>query len=211
MAVRRMIDVSYYQGRIDWKRVKESGIHGAIIRAGFGAGNVDSEFHRNITEAVKQELPVGVYWFSYAYTTDMARMEADYCYEEIKKYHLRLPVFFDWEYASDSYAKDQGITVDRVLYNDMTKAFCRRIKERGYEAGFYYNEDYKDRFVNFLQLSEFARWYARYISEKPTDSDLWQYSAGGTVPGIPGDDVDLDYLINEDILKSSDKCPEEKK
>ncbi len=211
MAVRRMIDVSYYQGRIDWKRVKESGIHGAIIRAGFGAGNVDSEFHRNITEAIKQELPVGVYWFSYAYTTDMARMEADYCYEEIKKYHLRLPVFFDWEYASDSYAKDYGITVDRALYNDMTKAFCRRIKERGYEAGFYYNEDYKDRFVNFLQLSEFARWYARYISEKPTDSDLWQYSAGGTVPGIPGDDVDLDYLTNEDILKSSDKCPEEKK
>ena len=209
MTRQRMIDVSFYQGRIDWKRVKEAGIHGAIIRAGFGAGNIDSEFHRNMAEAIKQALLVGAYWFSYAYTTDMAVREADYCYEEVKKYNLRLPVFFDWESASYSYARDNGVTVDKALYNAMTKAFCRRIKERGYEAGFYYNEDYKDRFVNFSELDEFARWYARYISEKPTDCDLWQYSADGTIPGIPGDDVDLDYLINTDILKDSDKCREE--
>jgi hypothetical protein len=75
----KCIDVSDHQGNINWKKVKESGINYAIIRAGYGKGNYDSHFVKNISEAIKAGIKVGVYWFSYAHSVDMAKKEAKFC------------------------------------------------------------------------------------------------------------------------------------
>ena len=83
----KIIDVSVHQGEIDWKKVKASGVRGAVIRAGYGKGNVDKTFIQNIEGAINAELDfIGVYWFSYAYTKEMALKEAIFCNETIEKY-----------------------------------------------------------------------------------------------------------------------------
>ena len=80
------IDVSQHQGSIDWRKVKASGIQFAMLRAGYGANTVDGEFERNARGCMEAGIPFGVYWFSYAYTPEMARREAEKCISVIREY-----------------------------------------------------------------------------------------------------------------------------
>ena len=90
------IDVSEHQGRINWEQVKGD-IDFAILRAGYGRNNIDKQFIRNIEECNRLEIPVGIYWFSYAFSVEIARNEAKYVLEAIKPYKVDYPVSYDLE------------------------------------------------------------------------------------------------------------------
>lgn len=207
----KIIDVSVHQGKINWDKVKASGIGGVIIRAGYGKGNVDKNFKANIEGAIKAGFSnIGIYWFSYAYTVDMARREAQYCNDVISKYKdkINLGVYFDWEYDSMSYAKKNGIEPNKKLITDMNLYFCRRIRDLGYKAGYYLNLDYQKNFIDVSKLTEFYKWFARYTSEKQADCYLWQYSSSGKVSGISGN-VDMNELMG--AIKSNNSGSNKKK
>lgn len=102
------LDVSYAQGKFDWSTVKKlnpDSINFAIVRAGYGNNNIDAQAKRNFTELNRLGIPAGAYWFSYAYTRKMAANEAKCLLDFVKSYKIEYPLIFDFEYASDDYAK----------------------------------------------------------------------------------------------------------
>lgn len=203
-----VIDVSVHQGKIDFKKVKAAGIDGVVIRAGYGKGNIDKRFIDNIESAIEAGFKyIGVYWFSYAYTTDMARREGQYLNDVAGAYKdkLNLGVFFDWEYDSMTYAKKLGMKCNRALITDMCVAFCKKITELGYKAGYYLNQDYEKNYIDTSKLTSYRKWYARYISQRQANCYIWQYTSSGKVSGISGN-VDMNELI--DVV--NDKTEDEK-
>lgn len=191
------IDVSTWQGTIDWAKVKAAGIQFAIIRAGYGKSTIDQQFKRNISECNRLGIPCGVYWFSYALTAADARREADACIAAVKPYKLEFPVVYDLEYDTVRYAKQNGVTINKALATEMVKAFCGRVEELGYYAMNYCNNDYASRMLDMAALSRFDLWYAWYNSTcDRKDAGVWQYSSSGQVAGIAGN-VDMN-IANKD-------------
>ena len=205
------IDVSYAQKNIDWKKVKASGINYVIIRAGYGKGNIDDYWLKNIKGAINAGIKnIGVYWFSYAYTNSMAQNEADYLINAIAPYkkNINMPLFYDFEYDSANYAKKHGKKITKSFVTGLHKAFCARIKEKGYKAGYYYNYDYKTRYINISELP-YYEWYALYdTSDKQTNVFAQQYSSKGKVSGINGN-VDMNWIFGAEP-KSKKKESSEK-
>jgi GH25 family lysozyme M1 (1,4-beta-N-acetylmuramidase) len=197
----KVINVCAWQGDIDFNKVKESGIAGVIIRAGFGKNNIDEKFEKYITDANAVGLPVGIYWLSYAYTVEMAKSEAEYCLEAIKPYKISMPVYFDFEYDSMNFAKKQGVYLNKTIVTNMYKAFCSTIANAGYKAGYYTNPDYLARYLNDTTgFSNYSKWLALYAdSASEYKYDLWQYAAVKTIPGIDCN-VDINELSNESII-----------
>ncbi len=189
------IDVSYFQGKPDWKRVKKSGIKFAMLRAGYGKNHVDKEFKRNAKKCNQVGLPFGVYWFSYAYTEKMARKEAEYCVAAIKKYKVEYPVCVDFEGASVEYARKRGVKITPSLATKIVEAFCERVEELGYFAMYYSNEDYLKNMFKTRLREKYALWYAKY-AKKPGKKDIamWQYRNNGRVDGIRGN-VDRNIAV----------------
>lgn len=202
----KIIDVSNYQGNIDWKMVKADGVEGVIIRAGWGKGNVDPKFKKNIDGAISVGMNVGIYWFSYAYTVDMAKKEVEYCDKVINPWKacINLPVFFDWEYDSMNWAKKNGVTPGKQLITDMNLAFCDGIAKLGYKSGYYLNQDYSKNYIDESKLKAHKRWFAKYTVVEQKDCYLWQYSSKGRVAGINGN-VDMDKLFDTDGVKEEPK------
>lgn len=195
----RGIDVSSHQGKIDWDAVKASGIDFAIIRAGYGNSTVDKCFVYNITEALKVGLKVGVYWFCYALNEKEAREEADFCIATVKKYKLSFPVFYDFEYDTERYAKEHKVTFTSQSRCSVIKAFCTRVKELGYEAGIYTNLDYINYRLNLSDLEAYPLWLATYGGNKEQSiygEILKQVSDSGKVDGINGG-VDMNVCFVE--------------
>lgn len=192
----KVLDVSVYQGDIDWKKVKADGVEGVIIRAGYGKGNIDQKFKKNIEGAIAVGLNIGAYWFSYAYTVSMARNEGTFFHSVIKKYKdkINLPVFFDWEYDSMNWAKKNGVTPDKALITEMNRAFCERMADFGYISGYYLNLDYSKNYIDEKKLKAYKRWFARYTVTEQKDCYLWQYTSKGRVAGISGN-VDMNKLF----------------
>lgn len=195
MIQQKGIDVSAHQGRIDWKNVKESGIQFAILRAGYGnhLSQKDSQFERNYQEARKQGLPVGAYWFSYATSVEDAKKEAQVCCQVLRGHTLQYPVFFDFEYDSVRYAKEQGVTITKAMATAFAKAFLAEIQKSGYRAGNYANLDYLHNYFDQNALAPYDLWLAAWETSKPPyNMAIWQYSDKGSVPGITGS-VDVNY------------------
>lgn len=210
----KMIDVSEFQGKIDYNKAKKDGIEGVIIRAGYGKGNVDGYFTRNITGAIKAKLHIGIYWFSYAYSEEMAKREARFCNDIIEPYRneIDLPVFFDWEYDSMNYAKKNGVSPDRELVTAMTHAFCKEIEELRWTGGYYTNWDYAKNLYNMDALKDYKLWFADYEDEYK-DCYLQQTSSTGRVNGISGNvDTDVLYgsILNEQPNPTEKPSKEEK-
>ena len=204
--MKKVVDISTFDKHVDFQKVKDSGYVGVIIRAGYGQTNVDDYFHEHIQQANKVGIPVGIYWFSYAYSRGMAQNEARKCIELIRKYKISMPVFWDYEYDSDRYAKAQGHPVSNALLNSMAVAFCSEIQKAGYMAGIYFNKDYRDNRFNKSLLKQYVQWYAYYnkpLDDDAKDVDLWQYTSTEEVPGIPADNEDVNYLINKGIIYGS--------
>lgn len=191
------IDVSEWQGTIDWDKVKAAGIEFAMIKAGSGRNRVDPEFKRNISECNRLGIPCGVYWFSYAYTEELAHNEAKYCLEAIAPYKLDYPVAFDFEYDSVNNAAKLGIEITREMASSFARAFLEDIEAARYYAMLYTNSDYLKRYFDQDLAKRYDVWLAMWqanpnLNDKPTQAGgIWQYSDTGNVPGI-SERVDLD-------------------
>lgn len=194
------IDVSVWQGDIDWIKVKNSGIDFAIIRAGFGnlASQKDKKFIANINGALNAGVDVGAYWFSYAYTVEMAKQEARAFLEVMKPYwgQVTYPLYFDWEGDSWRYATQNGVTPTKALISDMALAFMNEIEKGGYWAGNYTNQDYYKNYFDYPNLACKTVWLADYYGEASYPCDIQQYSSTGSVDGIKGN-VDCNYCFKD--------------
>jgi len=199
---KRIIDISAWQGEMDFAKVKNSGIAAVIIRAGYGKNNIDPNFKAHIQGAINVGLPVGIYWFSYAYTKEMAEKEAEYCLTAIAPYKVTLPVFFDWEYDSANYfEKMLKRKPTKQEVTDMYSAFMGKVLTKGYKAGYYTNPDFLARLIDEKQIDGYYKWLAYYTSVPQTDCDIWQYAAE-YIPGCSAK-VDMDILNNESLLKDT--------
>ena len=195
-ALDKGIDVSKWNGDIDWQSVKNAGVSYAIIRAGYGSSSVDPNFEANIKGALNAGVKVGVYWFSYATSIEKAQIEAKKCLQTIAPYKGKLtyPVFFDFEYDSVDKATAQGITITKDLATNMANTFISTIKSQGYLAGLYTNSDFSSRYFHNELIYSNHIWYAQYSSKNTFNKpySMWQYSDKGSVAGIRGN-VDLNY------------------
>lgn len=206
--MKKGIDVSTHNKEIDWKKVKNAGIDFAIIRAGYGKNNIDEYFHKNAKACTSLDIPFGVYWFSYAYTPDMARKEAGYCLEAIKGYKVDYPIAFDYEYDSDNYANRKGKPVTKEILVEMGRAFLDTIKKAGYTPILYTNIDYLNK--GFSEIAnDYEIWLAQWSMKDPTKQcAIWQYTSGGSVDGIDGRvDMNISY---QDYHKISQTVEQQK-
>jgi GH25 family lysozyme M1 (1,4-beta-N-acetylmuramidase) len=197
--MKRGIDISAWQGNVNFDKVKQSGIEFVIIRAGFGQGSIDRKFKTYISECNRLGIPCGVYWFSYAYSVDMAIKEAQFALKAVSGYKLDYPIFWDFEYDSINLATKKGVYITKQLASDMAKAFMNTISAAGYHTGNYTNLDFSRRYFSKDVLENYDLWAARYV-KSPVDivngAELWQYSSKGKVTGINGN-VDMDYAIKD--------------
>ena len=196
------IDVSEHNGALDWAKIKAAGIGFAIIRTGYGVSHTDNYFKRNMEGALAQGIPVGIYHFSYALNAAGAKAEAEYVLKLIQPYKdkITLPVFYDFEYDTVSYAKKQGVTLDREAFNAHTVAFCETIKAAGYTPGTYYNLDCLRRYVDINRVGGYVQWYAQYASTASAAGwAIWQYSSSYTIPGCSGR-FDVNVLGDASLL-----------
>ena len=191
------IDVSKWNGNIDWNAVKNSGISYVIIRCGYrgsttGAMIEDPKFKTNIQGALNAGLKVGIYFFSQAVNEVEAVEEASMTIGLIKKYKISYPVFLDVE---PSGGRADGI--DRNTRTQVIKAYCETIRNSGYTAGVYANKTWLESYMNAGELSKYKIWLAQY-NTAPTYGgkyDMWQYSSKGSVAGISGHtDMNLSYM-----------------
>lgn len=190
------IDVSQYQGNVDWNQVKGAGIAFAMLRGGYGKNNVDPYFHQNASACQKLGIPFGIYWFSYAYNAQMAAQEAEYCAALAKQYKVTWPLAYDLEYDTVRYAAQQGITIGKALATTMTAAFCDKVKASGYIPMYYSNLDYYRTMFDTERLP-YDLWFAQYASAASvSDMAMWQYTSTGSVPGISGN-CDRNYSYKD--------------
>jgi GH25 family lysozyme M1 (1,4-beta-N-acetylmuramidase) len=184
------IDVSKHQGTIDWDKVKNSGISVAILRCGYGsdiASQDDSQFERNYNEAKRVGIKVGVYLYSYATNTSMAKSEAEHVIRLLNGKSLDYPVYYDLE--------DAGTTgkCSALVIGDMATVFCDKIKAAGYKVGIYANKYWFTNILTDSRFEQWDKWVAQYYSECTYQGKYvgWQYSSSGSVNGITGN-VDMD-------------------
>ncbi len=191
------IDVSKWNGNIDWNAVKNSGVSYVIIRCGYrgsstGALIEDPKFRSNIKGAKAAGLKVGVYFFSQAVNEVEAVEEASMALSLVNGYGLNYPVFLDVEASGG-----RGDGVSRDVRTAVCKAFCATVQNSGYSAGVYANKTWLSEKINTGSLAGYKIWLAQYASA-PTYAgryDMWQYSSKGRVSGISGDvDMNISYL-----------------
>ena len=190
----KCIDVSTWNGNIDWNAVVKSGIKYAMIRSSFGVENpnqVDNKFVRNITNAQKAGVKCGIYHYSYAKSAAEAKKEAEFCLKTIKGYKLDLPVAFDIEDSSQTHLGKDTLT-------SIVIAFCDRIKSAGYRPMLYCNPNWlcnylhKDKLINKYDI-----WLANWgVSAPSYNCAIWQYSESGSVPGVSGS-VDMNWIFKD--------------
>ena len=218
MAVMGM-DISSFNGEIDWEKVKEQGIGFVIIRCGYrgytsGALVEDACFVRNISEANKAGVRVGVYFFTQAVNEVEAVEEASMVVTLCRDYRVDLPVFIDTETAAHGEGRADGLDIQtRTL---VLKAFCETIENAGYRAGVYASKNWFHERVDDSQLTDYLTWLAEY-KDKPTyegSFQFWQYTSRGYVNGVTGRvDLNLGNLNLSDLgivfREDEEETPEE--
>lgn len=190
------IDVSKHQGLIDWKKAHKH-IDFAIIRAGYGT-SIDAKAERNVFYCERYKIPFGLYWFSYATTEKQAVKEAETLLEFIGDRKIPLPIWFDYEYESDQYAKSKGKNITKELRTRIAEAFCSRIEHEGYYVGIYANLDYVYNYFDARLFKRYDLWLAAWVENQPFSVSIWQYTNKGNIEGITGD-VDMNKC-NADLI-----------
>ena len=187
MANLRVIDVSEHQGTINWDAVKGH-IDGAILRCGYGdniASQDDKQWNRNADECTRLGIPFGVYIYSYATSDAQARSEAEHVLRLVNGYKLSYPIYLDLEQAGT----ETGAIQRANIFGDI-------IENAGYWCGVYANTNW---WTNYLVgLERFVKWVAQYNSVCTYQGtyDIWQYTSGGSVPGISGN-VDMNHCYRD--------------
>ena len=196
---RRGIDVSEYQGKIDWNAVKDGGFDFAFIRIGYRGytnGQIfpDDLARENLAGARAAGIDVGVYFYSQAVSPEEAADEARWCLDFLDREKLDLPLVYDWEWVS-SEARTGGM--DRATLTECAKTFCQTIENGGYQPMLYFNSHISRDLLDLQALAQYPFWLAQYKEklDYPYQVDFWQYTEEGTVPGIKGKvDIDLMFL-----------------
>lgn len=200
--IREGIDVSYYQGDIDWNAVKASGVRFVFIRVGYrgyGSGSLqeDSKYWQNIQGAINAGLDVGIYVFSQALNEAEAREEARFAIDRVRGYGITLPIVMDYEFASDPSGNATGRLYDAGLGAGVAtancNAFANEVSKNGYTPMIYANKSYLEHNLYANNLTAQV-WLANYTTktEYAGDYSFWQYSSAGYVNGINGR-VDSNY------------------
>ncbi len=185
------VDVSKWDGSIDWKKAKNDGIEFAMIRVGnrgtgsTGKINLDPEFKNNVVNATEAGIKAGVYFFSQAITVDEAKEEAKFVINNIKNYNITFPVAFDTQYYTNARANN----LSNELRTKIAKAFCEEIKKAGYTPVIYCSTDWSMLNLDLEALTDFDIWHALYNTKTyyPYEFNIWEYSDKGSVNGFEGD------------------------
>ena len=201
MTTRKGIDVSEWQGVIDWNKVKAAGIEFAMLRCGFGKNSTqtDNYFEKNYKNAKAAGVPVGVYHYSYATTIKDAEREADFCLSLLKGKQFEYPIAYDVEDRTQA-----KLTVAQL--SDIIRAFCGKLEKAGYFVSLYANKSWLENKIDADCRKRYDVWLAQWTS-KPTYKSqfgMWQYSSKGKVNGIAGNvDMNEAYKDYPTIIKSA--------
>ena len=212
--MKKGIDISYFQGNIDFKKVKADGIDFIIPRCGYGKSNKDSKFSEYVAGAIAAGIEVpGVYHFSYALNEENAREEARQAVKFAQEAGLpkETIIFFDLEYDSVDYAKRYAVNLDKARCIAHTNAFCQEVQNHGYRTGIYANQDYLNRMYDDATIKKYIFWYANWNGGKTPSVKcaFHQWSEKGRVNGINGN-VDMDYYYGgADAPAKKPMTPEE--
>lgn len=190
------VDVSSWQGDIDWHKLKEQGVYFAFIRLGYrgyetGVINMDTKFEDNIQGALDAGIKVGVYFFSQALNGDEAYEEAMFVLDNIKNYDISFPVVFDWETVSSDTARTNNIETEQLC--QAANVFCNTVADAGYIPMVYCNQNISMLYYELSRIQAFDFWYAEY-KDQPTfyyDFDIWQYSSSAKLDGVPNAMIDV--------------------
>ena len=192
------IDVSQYQGKIDWKKVANDDIEYALIRLGIrgyteGEIKKDENFETNIKGAFANNIDAGVYFFTQATSVKEAEEEAEFVLDALEPYNITYPVILDIETVSSDKARTKDLTKEERT--EYAIAFCEMIKNAGYKPMIYGNLKSFMLLLDIEQLEEYDKWFAGYDTEVyfPYEFKIWQYTDKGKVSGI---DTDVDINIS---------------
>ena len=195
------IDVSEFQGEIDWAAVKNSGIDFVMLRAGFrgytaGIINGDETFLQNAEAAHEAGLKVGVYFFSQALNAQEGKEEADFVLNMLDGLSITYPVVFDWEPIEED--NSRTLAVNRSDVTSAAAAFCEEVKAAGYRPMIYLGEGLAYLTYHLSDLTEYDIWFAGYTSSPSFfyDMRMWQYTDQGRVDGISSA-VDLNICFED--------------
>lgn len=195
------IDVSKWQGIVNWNEVRKDSIEFAIIREGWGKkslNQIDKKFYENYEKAKSAGIYVGAYHYSYAGSADDAQLEAEFCLENIRNMQFEYPICFDIEDRT-------MLSLSNRQRTDIVKAFCSEIEKAGYYAMFYCNLNWLNNYlIKEELLSKYDLWLAQWNARKPSTScGIWQKSDQGIIDGINGNiDVDIAYKNYAEIIKT---------
>ena len=189
------IDISKWQGDVDFNLLKEAGVEFVIIRVGTSSGIngenlVDSKFEQNINGANKAGIPVGVYFYSYANSEDRAISDALWVLEQIKDYKVDLPIAFDWE----NWSFYNEFNLSFFGLSNMADSFVKTVRDAGYEGMLYSSKNYLE---DIWFKGDYPVWLAHYTTKTNYEGDyeFWQLCNNGRVAGINGDvDINIRYL-----------------
>ena len=193
----RGIDVSKFQGSINWSQVKASGVDFAIIRVGYrgyGSGALveDSQFRANIQGASSAGIPVGLYFYSQAVNEEEAVEEASMVLSLCGGYRLSYPIYYDTEHVAGGRANG----ISRETRTACAVAFCETIRNAGYSAGVYSYASWFYNSLSYANISKYSIWIAQYRDtlDFKYSYKIWQYSSKGRVPGISANvDMNIAY------------------
>lgn len=195
------IDVSKYQGEIDWEAVKNDGVDYAIIRVGirgYSEGGImeDEFFRQNIEGAAANGIPVGVYFFTQALNAEEALEEANFVLEMLQGYSLTYPVYLDIEDVKKADCRTNNLTVEERTNN--AKVFLETIEAAGYQAALYGNMKTYLLMLDLSALEQYDKWFAGYTLPiyYPYEYKMLQYSEKGRIAGVPGQ-VDVNICFKD--------------
>lgn len=183
------IDVSAFQGDINWKKVKNSGVDFAIIRLGYrGYGKAgrlveDDYAQKNLFEASKEGLAIGAYFFSQALSIAEVDEEIEFMLDILGDYTLEMPIVLDWEIPT---SEARTANMDARTLTDIQLHFCEKMTELGYQPMIYFNWYQSEHLYYLHELEDYPFWLALYQDRMtyPWKIEMWQYTQSGTVPGI---------------------------
>ena len=192
------IDVSAFQGNIDWKKVKASGIEFAIIRLGYRGYEsgklVEDEYAKtNLKNAKAAGLKIGAYFFSQALSIKETDQEIQFMLKVLGDTKLDMPIVLDWEIPANT-ARTRNM--DARTLTDIQLHFCGQMKKMGYQPMIYFNWHQSEKLYVLHELEDYPFWLALYQDRMtyPWKVEMWQYSDKGKVPGINGN-VDLNVYM----------------
>lgn len=187
----KAIDVSRWNGDINYENVKKAGIDYVLIQCGYGsvANQKDPYFELNYNRAHKEGLKIGAYLYSYAKTVSDAKKEAKVCLNWIKDKTFDLPIYIDME-------ETDLTSLGKTALTKITDTFCKEIEKAGYKAGVYANANWFTNYLDYNSLKKsYSIWLAEYGSKKDFDCDIWQYSDTGRIAGNACN-FDMDYIYS---------------